>query len=799
MATITLTAGLSGGSVGYGRVGGSAYGAFGSISAEPLAGYTLDYIDATAGSGYYVIGFVGNTVGTLPISSFTVNGNVWNLDAGAYQGAFGSTLYNITITTGAGLSNGVAYTVDMSGTPVDPNITSAASISNLVNTTLAHTITADKTIASTAIMGGADAAAFEINGTAQLRFASNAASSALGSLVVDVEITDTDGLTDTQTITVTVKAIIFKGSKSYSRAGATGTATSSLTDFANPLTGATGIAAAVGDTVVVFPAIGSTADRDMIINTGYAEQADHYSNGTTYDANIGLFTKTLSSADTTVTFGSSGSTSDAQGGIIMLFQGVDATTPMDVAVVLGNGTGTGKPDPASITPVTTGAVGIFGGAQAAATAVALTSSDLTAFRQIIQADTNDIAVGAGFIEWTSGAINPAAFGGGSSNAANSWATVSAVLRPTWTGGGATAAVGRSNETDTAYALGRVQQRSAALGSETDAALAPVGQQRRTVGLATEANTASALSRTESRATGCADEIDTAYALSVASVSLAVGLATEGDTAAALGSFQTRSVDRADEAETAYALAQSEQRQTGRAGETNAALSPVAHEQRTAGLATESDTAGALGSAQSRSVALAIEADSAAAPARSEQRQAGHATEADTAYALSAGGTSLPVGLAIETSTALSPTAEQRLAVARATETDNAWALGAIQSRSVARAAESNTATAPASHEQRQAGRADEASDALALGAAQVASVGRADEADTAYRLRPGAQPAPPASTSAPQIRRSASEAQHRATVSLGQSRHTASPAQLRASRSPLQERASRSIPQVRRT
>lgn len=438
MVTITLTAAdVLGVASGYTRPGSpsglSSPGS--SISGEPFSGFTTDALITSPTAGYDFLSLVGDTTGTFTDTSFTVNGNTWTTGAGTFNGY--STDYYLT-TSGGEFVNGLTYTiVTGGGGPVDPNITSSATVENLVNTTLAHTITADKTIASTSITGGANAAAFEINGTAQLRFASNAASNALGSLVVDVEITDTDGLTDTQTITVPVKAIIFKGAKTYSRAGATSTATSSLTDFRHPDTGTTNIPAAVGDTVVVFPAIGSTADRDMIISTGYTEHADHYINGTTYDANIGLHTKTLSSADTTVTFGSSGSTADAQGGILMLFRGVDPTTPMDVSLVLGSGTGTGKPDPQAITPVTTGAVGIFGGAQASVTAVALTSSDLTGFRQVIQADTNDIAVGAGFIEWTGGAINPAVFGGGASNAANSWATVSAVLRPAWTGGGPT--------------------------------------------------------------------------------------------------------------------------------------------------------------------------------------------------------------------------------------------------------------------------------------------------------------------------------------------------------------------------
>lgn len=418
--------------IGYARPGSSAGTSFGSITAEPFPGFTVDFLYTTTSTD--ALGLVGDTVATFTTTSFTVNGNTWTLGTGSFDGTV--TNYEIT-TSGGEFVSGVTYSIEAGGGgPVNPNITSPSTVENLINTTLSHTITASKTIASTAIIGGADASAFEISGTSTLRFASNAASASLGSLIVQVRITDTDGLTATQTITVPVKAIVFKGIKVYSRAGATSTATSSLTDFGNPLTGATGIPAAIGDTVIVIPAIGSNADRDMIITSGYTELADHYVNGTTYDANIGAFLKQLSAADTTVTFGSSGSANDAQGGVLLLFRGVDPTTPLDVALVPGGGTGTGKPDPEPITPVTVGAVGVFGGAQAAATAVNLTSSDLTAFRQVIQADTNDIAIGAGFIEWSgSGAINPAAFGGGSSNAANSWATVSFALRPAWTGGG----------------------------------------------------------------------------------------------------------------------------------------------------------------------------------------------------------------------------------------------------------------------------------------------------------------------------------------------------------------------------
>lgn len=200
MPAITLTAGLSGGSVGYARSGSGAYAPFGSISAQPLAGYTLDYLDAANGSGYYVVGFVGNTVGTLPISSFTVNGNLWTLGSGTYQSGFGSTQYPLTITTGAGLSNGVAYTVDMSG---DPVITSPNTNTNAIGTTLAHALTANESV-SWSIVGGADQALFEISGST-LRWVSNGVSGSTGAKVVTVRATAADnGATVDQTITITV-------------------------------------------------------------------------------------------------------------------------------------------------------------------------------------------------------------------------------------------------------------------------------------------------------------------------------------------------------------------------------------------------------------------------------------------------------------------------------------------------------------------------------------------------------------------------------------------------------------------
>jgi len=410
----------------------------GSLSPDTFGGFTCTVLATGFTAGRISASFSGDATAFLAGKAISVNGTAYSTIASGPTYDSGSNTTSIEWAYAPGnfstTPGSNEYTIDIgAGGPASPNITSPSTVPNLIGTKLAHTITADKTIASTAITGGADAAEFEINGTAGLRFAGDANSDTAGSYVVEVTITDTDGLTASQTITVPVKYILYVGGKTWSRAGATTTTNVSLTD----LTGGVASAPAENDYVVVMQGIGSNADRAVATTSGYTELADIYANGTTYDANLGVDAKFMGSTpDTTVTIGSSGSANDAQAARIMVFRGVDLTTPMDVAVVTATGTGTAKPNPGAITPITTGSVGVFSGAQAAATAAALTSSDLTAFASVNQADTNDIAVGAGYIEWSgSGAMDPAVFGGGSNNSANSWAAVSIALRPAYTSGG----------------------------------------------------------------------------------------------------------------------------------------------------------------------------------------------------------------------------------------------------------------------------------------------------------------------------------------------------------------------------
>jgi hypothetical protein len=254
-------------------------------------------------------------------------------------------------------------------------------------------------------------------------------------------------------------------------------------------------------------------------------------------------------------------------------------------------------------------------------------------------------------------------------------------------------LGRSDETDTALALG--VSRPPGLASETDTALAlqgspaggffslalelgagqaaggtPAGRadetdaalplgSARPAGLSTETDTA--LARGVSRPPGLALESDAAFALGA---SRPAGLSTETDAALPLG--VSRPVGRSDETDTA--LARGASRPVGMATETDTALALAGSSGSAPGIAAETDTAFARG--VSRPPGLATETDAALALAGSQSRAVGRSDETDTAFALSgssaagffslalelgAGASSnMPPGIASETDTALAP-------------------------------------------------------------------------------------------------------------------------------------------------
>lgn len=189
------------------------------------------------------------------------------------------------------------------------------------------------------------------------------------------------------------------------------------------------------DVVIAAFASSGTVDYAMPTPTGgWTALGEHYANGT-IDTNVAVFAKKMgASPDASVTFVGPGGASNGTIGVAMVLKGADITT-LDVAAVLAAGTATSVPNPGSVTPVTTGAFICVVGAGAAGTGAAFTNpGDLATttnhYRSGNHAETNDIAIFMGFKEnWTSGAFDPAAQGGGNVNAANSWAAVTLAIKP----------------------------------------------------------------------------------------------------------------------------------------------------------------------------------------------------------------------------------------------------------------------------------------------------------------------------------------------------------------------------------
>ena len=226
-------------------------------------------------------------------------------------------------------------------------------------------------------------------------------------------------------------AIQYVGGNTGQWAGATsGNTTVSLT----ALTGGIASSASSGDFVVAAYATGSVAYRTLSITDGtnaYTLVASELYVNRTTDTNLRVAYKRLTGADASVTFGPTGNAADAGAAAVHVWRGVDPTNPLDVAAVTAVASipFSGRPNPAAITPTTTGAVIIAVGGAAAGTGAVFTSSDLSNFRTATSADTYDAMIGIGSYAWSSGAFDPAQFGGGTTGTGDSWAAVTLALRP----------------------------------------------------------------------------------------------------------------------------------------------------------------------------------------------------------------------------------------------------------------------------------------------------------------------------------------------------------------------------------
>jgi hypothetical protein len=205
------------------------------------------------------------------------------------------------------------------------------------------------------------------------------------------------------------------------------------------LTGGLGSAAEEDDIVVLAFMYHYTADANMAPTTsGYTELADLYSNDT-YDTNLWVgYKKMGSTPDTSVVVPTIGTPLAA---VVQVWRGVDVTSPIDVSTVTATGVNSALSNAPSITPTTNGATVVAVGA--AATAGLYISGAPTSFYDYVGANISysgnvgSVALAAKY-NWTSGAVDPAAFAttGGSDSGSYSWAAATIALRPSTSQGSA---------------------------------------------------------------------------------------------------------------------------------------------------------------------------------------------------------------------------------------------------------------------------------------------------------------------------------------------------------------------------
>ena len=216
--------------------------------------------------------------------------------------------------------------------------------------------------------------------------------------------------------------------------GRTGSSSTSLTVSLTALTGGIAASPADGDIVVVLAVTGTKANRTLSIKdpatVDYTLIGSELYSDDFVDTNLRLAYKFMGATpDASVVIGPSGSGQDALTVVVHVWRGVDATTPLDVAVTTATGINTGRPNPPAITPTTADAVVLAAGGAAAAIGAVFTASELANFRSVTQADSNDSMSGMGSFDWVSGAFDPAGWLGGTTAATDSWAAITMALRP----------------------------------------------------------------------------------------------------------------------------------------------------------------------------------------------------------------------------------------------------------------------------------------------------------------------------------------------------------------------------------
>lgn len=239
-------------------------------------------------------------------------------------------------------------------------------------------------------------------------------------------------------------AIDFVGCKVAGKAGAaSGNSTMTLS---SGLSGGISSSVAEDDLVIAIFGVGSSgavAALNLDITDGvndYTLIGSQLFSNDNYEAHLRVAYKFMGpTPDASVIFGPTRNADYAGVTMVMVFRGVDKTTPLDVAATTATGLNTNRPTPPAITPSTAGAW-IFSAAASAHNGGAQNYYNVTGYTYAnggAQNDTDDVNIlGAYKSDWTSGTFTPTQWLHDASDSTNfSWAALTLALRPAATAGG----------------------------------------------------------------------------------------------------------------------------------------------------------------------------------------------------------------------------------------------------------------------------------------------------------------------------------------------------------------------------
>lgn len=212
------------------------------------------------------------------------------------------------------------------------------------------------------------------------------------------------------------------GTQTYSRAPST-----TAIDVGFALSGSV-LTPQAGDLVVLAVALGSTVGQLMTppTDSGYTTIAEILAVDNIRSVLYVGYKIMGSTPDTTFPLPSTINTSNSQAAAVFVWRNVQG---LDVTPTTATGANGRQANPPAITPVTSKAVIMAIGAAAHTAAVNFTNTQLNSFVSINQTATRSVTLGAGYVNWTSGAFDPDAFTITGSTTSDAWTAVTLALRP----------------------------------------------------------------------------------------------------------------------------------------------------------------------------------------------------------------------------------------------------------------------------------------------------------------------------------------------------------------------------------